>query len=319
MTRLGIGAGARLAAGIASLMVLAVGCGSGGGQEGGGSAAGKPVTVAGVTVGKDSGLHDLLPAEIKDAGTVRVATDVPYPPFEMYTSEGSRQMTGLDYDLGQAIGAKLGVRFAFSAQKFEGLLPAVQAGKFDVVMSAMTDTKERQAVLTFVDYSASGSGILVAKGNPKNITTLTDLCGQPVAVQSGTKQAKMLKDANNPCVQAGKPPVKLSVFPKDTDGQLAIKAGKVVADFMDKPAAGYTAKTADGGAAFQVVDDPQYPNGVDSTPNGIGVTKKNPQLARAIQQALQALMDDGTYTKILELYGQKGIGIPKATMNAGVG
>jgi len=281
------------------------------GSASGASSAAKAAS----TVGADQQLHQQLPAKIRSAGVVRVATDVPYPPFEMFTAAGSSTITGLDYDLGQAIGAKLGVRFLFTEQKFDGIVPAIQAGKFDAVMSAMTDTKKREAVLDFVDYSASGSGILVAHGNPHHITTLLDLCGQKVAVQSGSKQAAMLTGSADPCSAAGKPKVQVAQYPKDTDAQLAITSGAVIADFMDKPAAGYVAKTAGNGSQFQVIDDPKAPTGVDSTPNGIGVSKTLPGLASAIRQALQQLMDDGTYQSILKAYGESGIAIAKATMN----
>lgn len=301
-------------AGVLSLALALTACGSDNNDR---PDIAESVTIAGATVTRDSALHDGLPAAFKESQVVRVATDVPYPPFEMFESEGSEQITGLDYDLGQAIAAKLGVRFDFTATKFDSIVPSIQAGKFDVVMSAITDTKERQQVLTFVDYSASGSGILVAKGNPERITTLTDLCGRAVAAQSGTKQAKLLQE-DSPCQQAGKPEVQLSVFPKDADAQLAIKSGKVVADFMDKPAAAYLAQTAGDGTAFEVIEDAQYPNGVDATPNGIGVAKNSETLANSIQKALQALMDDGTYLRILDKYGQRSIAIPAATINAAV-
>lgn len=263
----------------------------------------------------DPTLHAKLPAAIRDAGVVRVATDVPYPPFEMFTAPGSTQMTGLDYDLGQAIGRVLGVRFAFGEQKFDGIVPAIQAGQHDVVMSAMTDTKQRQQVLDFVDYTASGSGILVATGNPGGVRTLLDLCGRRVAVQSGSKQAAMLGGSGDPCTAAGRPRVELAQYPKDTDAQLALLSGAAVADFMDKPAAGYVARTAGDGRRFEVVDDPSAPTGTDATPNGIGVSKRIPGLAPLIQQALQRLIDDGTYRRILAAYGETGIAVPTATIN----
>ena len=281
------------------------------------SSAGTPPAATAVMAGvaKDPALYASLPASLKSTGVVRVATDVPYAPFELYGAD-HKSITGLDVDLGHAIGAKLGVEFQFAEQNFDGIIPAIQAGKFDVVMSAMTDTKERQGILSFVDYSASGSGILVKKGNPDNIKSVLDLCGQPVAVQSGSKQAKLLSAAKNPCTEAGKPSPDLSQLPKDSDGQLAIISGRVVADFMDQPAAGYSAKTADGGTAFEVVIDSKYPNGVDASPNGIGVDKSQTALVSAIQKALQELINDGTYGKILANYGQAGIALKKATVNA---
>ncbi|MET8854249.1 ABC transporter substrate-binding protein [Amycolatopsis sp. NPDC004625] len=277
------------------------------------AAPGQRVVVAGTAIEVDAALHDALPAAIRDAGTVRVASDVPYAPFEMFVKEGQPDLTGLDYDLGQALGGRLGVRFAFSPQKFDGIVPAIQAGKYDVVMSAITDTKKRQQVLDFVDYSVSGSGILVAKGNPEKIASLKDLCGKPVAVQVATHQLDLL-NAQQPACPA---PIRIQTFPKDSDAQLALRSGKVAAEVLTKPAAGWTAKTADGGAAFESVEDAAAGGGYDATPNGIGVSKRLPQLTDAIQKALQGLIDDGTLKKICATYGVESIAIPKATRNAG--
>ncbi|GAB2759618.1 ABC transporter substrate-binding protein [Terrabacter sp. AAH1] len=310
-SRLGVAS----AVALASLTLASCASGTGAASEASTPAS---VTVAGVSVGVDSAAKALVPQKYRDSGEVRVATDVPYAPFEMFAAEGSSQITGVDYDLGQAIAARLGLRFTFTAQKFDGIIPAIQAGKFDAVMSAMTDKKERQAVLTFVDYSASGTGVLVAKGNPQGIKTYTDLCGQSVAVQAATNQLDLATTWQKDCTAAGKAPIQLQQFPKDSDAQLAIKAGKVVAALATKPAAGYSAKTTDGGNAFELVEDPAAPTGYEATPNGIGLSKADPELAKAVQKALQSLMDDGTYTKILAKYGVEGIAVEKATINAAV-
>jgi len=281
------------------------------------AASGK-VKVAGVDVTKDQALHDLLPDQVKKAGKVRVATDVPYPPFEMFVKEGESQLTGLDHDLGQALGGKLGVTFAFTPQKFDGIVPAIQAGKFDAAMSAITDNKERQQVVDFVDYSQSGSGILVADGNPEKITDLDALCGRKVAVQAATNQLDLLKEHQGDCSAAGKAKIDIQTFPKDSDAQLALRSGKVVAQVLTKPAAGWVAKTADDGKVFDLVEDPKAPGGYNASPNGIAVSKQLPELTDAIQKALQALIDDGTVTKIYDTYGVASIAVREATKNAAV-
>ncbi|MHB9755292.1 ABC transporter substrate-binding protein [Streptomyces sp. BYX5S] len=271
--------------------------------------------IAGVTVKKSAELHAALPDAIKKSGTVRVATDVPYAPFEMFVKEGESELTGLDYDLGQALGARLGVRFAFTPQKFDGIVPAIQAGKFDAAMSAITDNKERQQVVDFVDYSQSGSGILVAKGNPKQITNLDGLCGRKVAVQAATNQLKLLKAHQKEC---GGKKIDIQTFPKDSDAQLALRSGKVDAEVLTKPAAGWTAKTADAGKTFELVEDAQAPGGYNASPNGIAISKKLPQLTDAVQKALQSLIDDGTVKKIYAKYGVASIALETATKNAAV-
>ncbi|MBP2586378.1 polar amino acid transport system substrate-binding protein [Streptomyces sp. PvR006] len=289
-----------------------------GGGDDTAAAAGGKVVVAGVEIKKDQALHDLLPAKIKKAGAVRVATDVPYPPFEMFVKEGETELTGLDYDLGQALGAKLGVTFAFTPQKFDGIVPAIQAGKFDAAMSAITDNKERQKVVDFVDYSRSGSGVLVADGNPAEITTLDDLCGKKVAVQAATHQLDLLKAHQDACGKAGKGKIDIQTFPKDSDAQLALRSGKVVAQVLTKPAAGWVAKTADGGKAFDLVEDPAASGGYDATPNGIAISKQLPELTDAIQKALQSLIDEGTVLRIYNKYGVGSILVEEATKNASV-
>ncbi|WP_030277216.1 ABC transporter substrate-binding protein [Streptomyces sp. NRRL B-24484] len=281
-------------------------------------AAAAPVTIAGVTITPDAALRATLPDAVKKAGKVRVATDIPYPPFEMYVSEGSKEMTGLDYDLGRALGAKLGVTFEFQAQKFDGIVPAIQAGKYDAAISAITDNKERGQVVDFVDYSASGTGIMVAKGNPQKIVTLDDLCGRSVAVQTGTNQQKLLEKHQDKCRELGRSAIHLQTFPKDSDAQLALRSGKVVADVLTKPAAGWTAKSADGGATFEVVDDPAALGGYNASPNGIAVAKSLPQLTDALQKALQQLIDDGSLTKIYAKYGAASIAVKQATKNGAV-
>ncbi|MCZ7415288.1 MULTISPECIES: ABC transporter substrate-binding protein [unclassified Streptomyces] len=307
----------RTTATLLSLACLVTLAACGGGSSGTDEASSPPNTVAGVHVERDEALHAALPASVKDAGVVRVATDVPYPPFEMFVQEGDSQLTGLDYDLGQALGAKLGVEFEFTPQKFDGIVPAIQAGKFDVAMSAITDTAERQEVVDFVDYSVSGSGILVAEGNPHKITSLDDLCGKKVGVQAATNQLDLLKGHQSACEEAGRPKIDIRDYPKDSDAQLALRSGQVVADILTKPAAGWTAKTADDGKVFDVVDDPAATGGYNATPNGIAVSKDLPELTEAIRQALQQLIDDGTVKKIFDQYGVASIALDQATVNAG--
>ncbi|GAB2831332.1 ABC transporter substrate-binding protein [Microbacterium insulae] len=305
------------AAALAVTGVLIAGCASAAGTEpstDGDSA--EAVTILGVEVAVDEDARALLPDDIADAGAVTAATDAPYAPFEMFVEEGSEELTGVDILLGEAIGAKLGIDVEFAQQGFDGIIPALQAGNFDLTISAMTSSVERMDVLTFVDYSASGTGILTRAGNPDDIETYLDLCGKNVAVQSATSQVELVNDVwQAECEAEGLEPVALSEFPSDSDAQLAITAGKAAASLLTKPSAGYVAKTTNDGDTFMVVEDPTAPNGYDATLNGIGVLKENEEFAEAIQAALQSLMDDGTYEAILAEFGVEGIGIDEATIN----
>jgi polar amino acid transport system substrate-binding protein len=311
----------RLALAASALAVIGLvssGCVAATGTESGSAepANADATEILGISVAVDEDARALLPEDIAEAGAVKAATDAPYAPFEMFVEEGSEELTGVDILLGQAIGAKLGIDVEFAQQGFDGIIPALQAGNFDLTISAMTSSVERMDVLTFVDYSASGTGILTRAGNPDDIETYLDLCGKNVAVQTATSQVDLVNDVwQAECEAEGLDPIALSEFPSDSDAQLAITAGKAAASLLTKPSAGFVAKTTNDGDTFMVVEDPTAPNGYDATLNGIGVLKENEEFAEAIQAALQSLMDDGTYEAILAEFGVEGIGIDGATIN----
>ncbi|MCZ4602850.1 ABC transporter substrate-binding protein [Streptomyces sp. Lzd4kr] len=285
--------------------------------SGTGSAAPAPDKSA-PTVKADPALHALVPEKYRKAGRINVATNAPYAPYEMFTSPGSKELTGLEIDLGRAIGRKIGVPFVFSQQPYDGLFPGLQADKYDLLMAAFFDTAERQKTVDFVDYSRSGSALMVLKGKSGGVRTLADLCGAKVAAQSGSAQVVLLKKQTTACTTAGKGAVQVRTFPQFSDAQLALTTGSVQVVAGDLPALGY-AVTQDGSEQLQVLKDPAAPNGYQSSLTGIGVPKDQPELRDAIRRAVQALMDDGIYTRILKAYGATGIAIDKAVVNQAKG
>lgn len=316
---------ARLAAVATAGMIALSACGSSSSPNDSSSTAGpssaapspsvSSVSIEGVgTVEYSSSVAAALPAEFAEAGEITVATNAPYPPFIDFVNEGDQTaFKGLDFDLMQAIGARLGVAAPFTQQPFDGLVPGLQAGKYDAIIGGITDNKERQAAATFVDYSASGTGLMVLAGNPSGIEDLSSLCGTKVAAQKASKQVDLLKAYSDESC-AGKA-IEVTAYPQNTDALNALLAGQVQAFAATKVNLVDIAKKND---KVEVLDDPAEPNGYAASPNGIGVVKSQAELATAIQGALQSLMDDGTYTKILAKWGQEPIGIPTATINAAI-
>ena len=260
----------------------------------------------------DSAAAALLPAKYKTAG-INVASDIPYAPMEMFDDENNP--TGFDYDLSQSIAQKLGVKISFNKQAWDSIIPSLQAGNHDIIMSGMNDTVERQATLDYVDYFKGGFSIVVAKGNPQGVKTLTDLCGQPVTIQKATVQGDMLKALTPQCTAAGKKAVIINEYPSDPEALNALRAGKGIADVMDAPIAAYAAQTSGKGQYFDLITDAANPNGYEAVYTGIGVLKANKELTAALQKAVQSLIDDGTYGKILAKWNLSSFGVTTATIN----
>ncbi|MEV6725068.1 ABC transporter substrate-binding protein [Streptomyces xanthochromogenes] len=269
---------------------------------------------------KSAPLFSKLPANIQKAGVVKVGTDATYAPMEFKQGE---TIVGVDPDIAAALGKQLGVKFEFTSGTFETLLGALPTGRYDAVMSSVSDTKKRQQGLDdsgkktgtgvdFVDYYTASTGILVKKGNPEGIKSTDDLCGKTIAVQRGTTYEQAAKDLVAKCAKDGKGKLTVEAFSSDAEAQTRVKAGGAVADLNDSPVAAYIAKTAGGGADFESVANPS-----DAGPFGIAVDKKNTQLRDALSEALNAIIKDGSYKTAIDKWGGAQGAVTKAAINGG--
>jgi polar amino acid transport system substrate-binding protein len=284
---------------LVALIALAVGCGSSSKKS-----VAKSTVIDGATINSDSSLYDMLPANVKTAGVLNVASDIPYPPWEMYVDPTSKQATGFDYDLSQAIAAKIGIQASFNQTPFDGIILSIKSGKNDMIMSDMYDNAEREGQgVSFVDYAFDGTSILVPTGNPKGVTNLDSLAGQTVACESGTTQQTLLQKLNQQFAASGKPAMTIKAVPNQPAALLAVSSGTAVGDLTDHSTAEYIAKTEGAGNKFEVVADPAAPNGYDPQVVGIGIVSTNTQLIDTVQKALQALIDEGSYKQIVAKYG----------------
>lgn len=259
---------------------------------------------------KDDKLAAAVPERFRDG--IKVASGV-YPPMTELDENGN--FSGFDYDLGQALGDKLGVEFSFMNQDFDSIIPSLQSGRHEIIINGMNDTLERQKTLDFVDYFHAGMAIVVKKGNPENITTVLDLCGKTVAVAKATVQAELMKTESENCAGIGKDPIKVSELPAENDALLAVRAGKAAADVLDAAPAAHAATTAGDGELFEVVRDTEHPTGYNPVFTGIGILKQDNDLALAIQAALQALIEEGTYEELLEKYDLSSYAVESAELN----
>ncbi|MEU5973260.1 ABC transporter substrate-binding protein [Streptomyces sp. NPDC047315] len=265
-------------------------------------------------------LFDKLPEKYQKSGVIKVGTNAEYAPME---SVENGKIVGVDPDIAAELGKKLGVEFQFTSGSFDGLITALNTGRHDVAMSSITDNKQRQEGLDengkklgkgvdFVDYFLAGTAVYTKKGNPQGVKSIADLCGKAAAVQRGTTYEKALQTQSKACQDAGKPAVKIESFENDTEAQTRVKSGGAVAGVNDYPVALDLARKADDGKAFEVVGDQ-----IDAGPFGIAVSKENTGLRDALKEAVDAIIADGSYGKVLEKWGASSGAIDKAAINGG--
>jgi polar amino acid transport system substrate-binding protein len=258
-------------------------------------------------------LSSLVPASIKSTGTIIFGSPETNPP-QLYLNS-SQQLTGIDYEFGAAIAKELGLKAKWIDTPFDSLIPAIDAGRIDVVLNSMDDTVAREAQLTFVDYEKDGALLLVAKGDPAGITTLASMCGKSISLLSGSYQVTLVQDQQAKCSAAGKPPITAQQYESVADAILAVQSGRDDAFFSSLGAAIYHQVTAPN--TFAV---PPHTLVYAPGPIGAAVLKSDTQLAKAIQAAFKLMYKDGTYDKILKSfkYPQGGYtSISDFTINGG--
>ncbi|MEV4616176.1 ABC transporter substrate-binding protein [Kitasatospora sp. NPDC049258] len=261
------------------------------------------LSACGTGTGGKTSLRDQLPEAIRKAGVIQVGAS--YTAAPMIFRNPQSKPDGLDPDLAAALGKLLGVEFRFQdVGPFANVLPGLLDKKYDIAMSGITDTRERQQGVDkdnkqinegvdFVDYFMAGFGLMVGKGNPAKVATLDDLCGRSVAVKKGTIHDDLATRQQKACEHLGKP-LKVLQVDADADALTSLKGKRVDVYITDYPKAQYNAQTVDNGQAFDVAGPQLQPR-----PYGIAVRKADSKLRDVLTKAVNSLVQDSSYDGIL--------------------
>jgi polar amino acid transport system substrate-binding protein len=288
-----------MAAPVLAIVALA-GCGSSS------STSSNSSTSASTSGGADASIVAQVPAAIKQQGTLTVASDATYAPLEFVASDG-HTVIGMDPDLMDAIGAKMGLKVKFVNATFDTIIPGLAAGKYDLGASSFTDTKEREKTVDFVDYYTAGISFYAKSSANPGVETVEDLCGKSVSVEKGTVEQEESEAQSKKCAKAGKPAVKVLSFPDQNGANLALSSGRAEIGMADSPIADYQVKQSNG--QFKLVGK-EY----EAAPYGLAIPKKL-GLTKPLQAALKAVIADGTYAKILAKWGLQSGALTSATIN----
>jgi cystine transport system substrate-binding protein len=225
-------------------------------------------------------------AAIRQRGVLRVGCEGTYSPFCYQDEQGN--LVGFDVDIARAVAGKLGVKAEFTPSKWEGILAALDTGRFDIVANQVTISDERKKVYDFsVPYTYSGLQILVRKDRVKDIKGPEDLAGKKVGVLLGTNHEQWLRDHT--------PKAEIRTYDEDATRNQDLLVGRIDAILHDRLIVGSTLKIYGGNIV---------PTGglLSDTRQAIAIKKGNPDLVAAIDQALAALAADGTLKHISETW-----------------
>jgi polar amino acid transport system substrate-binding protein len=209
-------------------------------------------------------------------------------------------------ELADAMAAKLGVKTEYQASSFDKIIPSITGGTYDIGVSSFTDNVEREKAVDFVNYFTAG--VQWAQPIGKTVDP-ANACGLTVSVQATTyEETDELPAKSKKCTDAGKKAINILKFDKQDDATTAVATGRADAMSADSPITLY---------AISKLKDKIEPAGesFEDAPYGIAV-KKNSDLTKALQAALQSMVDDGSYMKILEKWGVENGAIDKITINA---
>jgi polar amino acid transport system substrate-binding protein len=227
---------------------------------------------------------------IKKAGKITYCSDLSAPPF-LYLDPALKP-AGFDVDVGISVAKKLGVEAVYKNITFDGLVPALQAGQCDAILSSLYDKPARRLVVDFVDYSIIGNVVMTRADSTLSVKSLADLSGHRVSAERGSVNEQELQAANADLAKAGKPPIVIISLPKISDTIQQLMSGLVEAIYGGSATVATVNEAKPGSLK---VASPQ----TSAFAAGIATLKANADVHGAIDAAFKATRSDGTYDGIV--------------------
>ena len=282
-----------------------------------GAASNGAATETKVTVEEDTKLHDALPADVRSSGKLTIgvgALPSGFPPLA-FTGDDQATLTGSEPDLGRLVAAKLGLEADVQNATWDNLFVGIDGGKFDAGFSNITVTEQRKEKYDFASYRQDELALQV----PADSTLSFDgdpsvLAGRTIAVSSGTNQEKILLEWKTELEARGKT-IHVKYYPDGNAVKLALDSGKIDAYFGPNPTVAYANKQSEG-SAHETTTAGTY-SGAGSSLQGLiaATTKKGSGLAEPIADAIDELIEDGTYGKWLQAYNLSNESVERSEVN----
>ncbi|GAA0669120.1 ABC transporter substrate-binding protein [Kitasatospora atroaurantiaca] len=264
-----------------------------------------------VTTAKVDAVAALVPEEIRRRGTLQVVDSLgTVPPLDFHATD-DRTIIGVEPDIAYLIGDVLGLKVELNPVSWENVFVGLDSGKYDVGLTNITVTEARKEKYDFTTYRLDILGFEAKKGSGWKVAGPKDVAGHTIAVSSGTNQEKLLIAWNEQNVKAGLKPVDIKYFQNSSDYYLALSSGRIDAYLGPNPSlafhAGQTGETevigTYSGAGAEVLGK-------------IGATtRKDNGLVKALNEALNTVIRNGTYGQVLKRWGLDNEAVQTSEIN----
>jgi|APEBP8051073178_1049388.scaffolds.fasta_scaffold00249_16 polar amino acid transport system substrate-binding protein/arginine/ornithine transport system substrate-binding protein len=223
---------------------------------------------------------------------IRIGVEGNYPPFSQVAADGT--LSGFDIDIANALCAKMAVQCEMVQQEWDGMIPALNAKKFDMIVASMSITEKRKEVVDFSDPYYDVPSRFIAKEGALSGYTPEDLKGKTIIVLRNSPRADY--------IAATYPENDVLLVDKETAVYLELAAGRGDVAFGSSVVSGESFLKQPEGQGFAQVGEAIFLT--DSTDGGVGIAlRKNEEaLKEKINAALAGIMEDGTYAQLEDKY-----------------
>ncbi|PZP41942.1 MAG: ABC transporter substrate-binding protein [Azospirillum brasilense] len=268
----------------------------------------------GFEVKTDPALAAKVPQQYRQAGTLTVATNPNTPPT-VYITEDNRTLAGREIDVMSAVAHRLGLEPRWvNAGSFGNIVPGLSSGRYDAALANLSVTPDRLKQVDFVSYFDNNRlGLVRAKDgfDGKPATDLMSLCGETIGAGSGTTNAEVVLRQSEACVAAGRKPITVPLFPGRPAGVQAVLSGRIPGFVGPYEGLVYMVSASQDRLALA---------GTFTVPGdfvGIGLQKDSP-LTPLVAEAVNSLIQDGTYSAILKKWDLDYGALPEARQNGAI-
>lgn len=250
-------------------------------------------------------LVKLLPPEVAAAKTFTLAVALGSPPDDFRDAKG--EVAGWEIDIMRSATEALGLQLTIRPTTFDTLIPGLQAKRFDAATGQLGISDAREKVVDMIGTLTGNELFAALAGSDIKVNGIEDLCGLTVGTTRGSREMVFADDENPKCAAAGKKPINALAFNDGNGAAEALMSRRVDLFWLGSTAISYFVAQSKGRAKIV---------GAYTDPSYIGVAlPKGSDMAAPLQAAIQHLIDDGTYGKIVRKWGLEGAAIKQAPLN----